>query len=173
MMVVMGHGDLDGFLCPDFFSVDDQRNFDNLTGLLFKLGLQRGTLRAAGQISVEGVVFWFLNGIEFDDGGGAVDVSALLRGNPFRHGLVSQPSVGACDHDIAEIHVAGGWKHIYPVGAAVGLFVEHPVLFQLLYQIPDLVGLSHLLPGTARAGSDAGVAECAEAAVIEEASQPY
>ena len=51
-------------------------------------------------------------GAGLDNGGRSADICALLRGNTLGQRLVCQTSVGSCDHDITEVNVAGGRKHI-------------------------------------------------------------
>ena len=62
VLMVVGDGDLDGFVRPDLFPADDEGDLHHLSGLPGQLGLQLSALRTAGQIALKGVVGGFGNG---------------------------------------------------------------------------------------------------------------
>ena len=77
-------------------------------------------------------------GTGLDYRGGAIPVRPLLRGDPLGHGLVGQAAVGAGDHHVPEVHMAGGGQHIHPVAPAPhvgpGADVVHEVVEDLLHE---------------------------------------
>ena len=53
------------------------------------------------------------------DGSGSVNIRALFRRIPLGNGLMGQTAIGAGNHYVAKIHVAGGGQHIHAIVAAL------------------------------------------------------
>ena len=59
-------------------------------------------------------------GAGFNNCGRSVDISTLLRRDTLRQRIMSQTAVRSSDHNITEVYVAGGRKHIYMIYTASG-----------------------------------------------------
>ena len=79
-------------------------------------------------------------GAGFNNCGRSVDISAFFWGNTLRQRDMCQTSVRACDHNITEVYVAGGRKHIYMIYTASGGRSAGDIIFVLVeYAYHDVI----------------------------------
>ena len=62
VLVIVGHGNGNCFVGPDFFSADNEGDFDDLGGLFFEFFFEFSAFGATGQVAFEGVIFGAFDG---------------------------------------------------------------------------------------------------------------